>query len=310
MADSKFLMPSSWTTIAVATAGAAVLLSTAYVIKLVFFPSKKKSKPVLLKDPQVKYPVVLVDKEELSPDTKRFRFKIPSGHSLGLPVGKHIYLSARINGELVVRPYTPVSSERDIGFFDLVVKVYKKGVNPRFPDGGKLSQYMDSLEINDSIDVRGPGGLIVYEGDCHYAIKPDKPSPPQMFFYRRIGMIAGGTGITPMLQLVREMFHNPNDKSHISLIFGNQTPDDILLRGEIDDLSLEQPNRFKVWYTVDRDAPEDWKYGTGFISEDMMKEHLPPPGDDVLIVMCGPPPMTSSCKANLEKIGHKNIFIY
>lgn len=37
--------------------------------------------------------------------------------------GQHIYLSARIDGGLVVRPYTPVSSDDDKGFVDLVVKV-------------------------------------------------------------------------------------------------------------------------------------------------------------------------------------------
>lgn len=41
----------------------------------------------------------------------------------GLPIGQHIYLSARIDGQLVVRPYTPVSSDEDKGFMDLVVKV-------------------------------------------------------------------------------------------------------------------------------------------------------------------------------------------
>lgn len=37
--------------------------------------------------------------------------------------GQHIYLSAKIDGKLVVRPYTPVSSDDDKGFVDLVVKV-------------------------------------------------------------------------------------------------------------------------------------------------------------------------------------------
>jgi ferredoxin-NADP reductase len=41
----------------------------------------------------------------------------------GLPVGQHIFLSALINGEAVIRSYTPVSSDDDIGFMDLVVKV-------------------------------------------------------------------------------------------------------------------------------------------------------------------------------------------
>ena len=38
-------------------------------------------------------------------------------------LGKHIYLSAYIDGNLVVRPYTPVSSDDDVGYFDLVIKV-------------------------------------------------------------------------------------------------------------------------------------------------------------------------------------------
>jgi len=42
---------------------------------------------------------------------------------LGLPIGQHIHLSARINGELVARAYTPVSSDNDVGYMDLVIKV-------------------------------------------------------------------------------------------------------------------------------------------------------------------------------------------
>ena len=65
------------------------------------------------------------------------RFELPSPtHCLGLPIGQHIYLSARytlplsvdtfvsrINGSLVVRPYTPTSSDEDLGHMDLVIKV-------------------------------------------------------------------------------------------------------------------------------------------------------------------------------------------
>lgn len=41
--------------------------------------------------------------------------------------GQHIYLSSRIDGNLVIRPYTPVSSDDDKGFVDLVVKVGSPG---------------------------------------------------------------------------------------------------------------------------------------------------------------------------------------
>ena len=40
-----------------------------------------------------------------------------------MPPGKHVYLSARIDGSLVIRPYTPVTSDEDLGYVDLVIKV-------------------------------------------------------------------------------------------------------------------------------------------------------------------------------------------
>lgn len=107
-------------------------------------------------------------------------------------LGQHIYLSARIDGNLVVRPYTPVSSDDEKGYVDLVVKVsnfqflvwhqfvnlflyskswscqplqiYFKDVHPKFPGGGKMSQYLESLKLNDTIDFRGPSGLLIYKG--------------------------------------------------------------------------------------------------------------------------------------------------
>ena len=70
----------------------------------------------------------LVEKVALTPDTSRFRFKLPNENDvLGLPVGKHLSLiSEDENGEQVFRSYTPVSSDNDIGFVDFVVKIYRK----------------------------------------------------------------------------------------------------------------------------------------------------------------------------------------
>lgn len=48
--------------------------------------------------------------------------------------------------------------------FAFCLQVYLKNVNPQFPDGGKMSQYLNDMKIGDYIDVRGPNGLLVYEG--------------------------------------------------------------------------------------------------------------------------------------------------
>lgn len=86
--------------------------------------SKKKSVPILLVDPVVKYSLPLIEKEIISHDTRRFRFGLSSpDHVLGLPIGQHVHLTAKIGEEVVIRSYTPVSSDDDKGYVDLVIKV-------------------------------------------------------------------------------------------------------------------------------------------------------------------------------------------
>nr|KAG5691404.1 hypothetical protein BaRGS_003776 [Batillaria attramentaria] len=76
------------------------------------------------------------------------------------------------------------------------------------------------------------------------------------------------------------------------------------LRTELEEIKQQYPSRFHLWYTLDR-PPAGWKYGSGFVNDVMIKEHLPPPGDDSLILMCGPPPMINfACQPNLEKLGY------
>uniref|UniRef100_UPI003AAB2E27 NADH-cytochrome b5 reductase 3-like isoform X2 n=1 Tax=Centroberyx gerrardi TaxID=166262 RepID=UPI003AAB2E27 len=279
-----------------------------FIINLIFRLFFSKRRPAItLEDPNIKYALRLIDKQIVSHDTRRFRFALPSPeHILGLPIGQHIYLSARIDGKLVVRPYTPVSSDDDKGCVDLVVKIYFKDVNPKFPEGGKMSQYLESLKLNDTIDFRGPSGLLVYKGSGTFAIQAEKKSPPVTKTAKHLGMIAGGTGITPMLQLITAVMKDPQDQTVCHLLFANQTEKDILLRPELEEIAANHPDRFNLWFTLDR-APDDWEYSQGFINEDMVRERLPPPSDETLILMCGPPPMIQfACNPNLDKVGHSN----
>lgn len=63
---------------------------------------------------------------------------------------------------------------------------------------------------------------------------------------------SGGTGITPMLQLIRQITRDPKDETKISLLFANQTEEDILLRDELEEAVKNNPDQVKIWYTVDR----------------------------------------------------------
>ncbi|CAF2706729.1 unnamed protein product [Rotaria sp. Silwood2] len=265
--------------------------------------SKRKNVTITLKNPDVKYTFSLSHKENISHDTRLFRFQLPSPkHVLGLPIGQHIYLTAHINGELVKRPYTPTTSDDNQGYFDLVIKVYSHG---------KMTQYLDKFSIGQTIEVSGPSGNLIYKDNGLFDIRPRKPDPFVTRRIHRLGLIAGGTGITPMYQILNEILKEqtsivPGGRVDIKiwLLFANQTEQDILLRDELELLAASNSDRFKIWYTIDRES-EEWKYSKGFINEDMLREHMPPPGDDVLICICGPPPMIKfACVPNLDKLGY------
>ncbi len=72
-----------------------------------------------------------------------------------------------------------------------VVQVYFKNVHPKFPDGGKMSQYLENMKLGETIDVRGPSGLLVYNGQGEFAIKADKKAEPVIKKYKKVSMIAG-----------------------------------------------------------------------------------------------------------------------
>ncbi|XP_015184977.1 PREDICTED: NADH-cytochrome b5 reductase 3 isoform X2 [Polistes dominula] len=291
-----------------ATVGTIVAITFAikFYISRTEQSKKNKKPPVLLEDSVVKYSVPLIEKEILSHDTRKFRFGLPTkDHVLGLPIGQHIHLNTKIDDQIVIRSYTPVSSdEEDHGYFDLVIKVYFKNVHPKFPEGGKMSQYLENMKLGDTIDIRGPSGRLVYKGCGKFSIKLLRKDPPIDYDVKKIVMLAGGTGITPMLQLIKAILNGPMDGTDVSLLYANQTENDILLRDELDTLARDFENQFKVWYTVDT-ASEDWSYSTGHINADMIKEHMFPPSPDTIVLMCGPVPMINiACNPNLDKLGY------
>ena len=77
----------------------------------------------------------------------------------------------------------------------LCSQVYKGGVIERFPDGGKMSQYLGGLKVGDTLDIMGPVGTKTYLG------KGKMLSNKKELSFTKLGMIAGGSGITPMLQV-------------------------------------------------------------------------------------------------------------
>ncbi|KAG0236765.1 NADH-cytochrome b5 reductase [Actinomortierella wolfii] len=261
------------TTLPVAVAGV-----TAAWIGHLSTNSRRRGPPL---DPKEYRKFALIDKVTVSPNTALYKFALPHKDDiLNLPIGQHISVMANINGKEISRSYTPTSSSDDVGHFVLLIKSYPQG---------NISKMFGELKIGDEISVRGPKGQFNYT--------------PNMC--RHIGMIAGGTGITPMLQIIRAVLKNPEDKTQLSLIFANVKEEDILLKDELDALAKKHP-QFKVVYCLNT-PPEGWKGYTGFVTADMIKEHMPKPADDIKVLLCGPPPMVSAMSKYTLDLGYQKV---
>jgi len=295
---SVFFLMSAWNfnastgVIAVALVGAISLVYYAFL----------RNRNLKSLDSTTYQPFRLTHKEDISHNTIKFRFALPSkDHSLGLPVGNHISLQFQDkDGNPVIRRYTPVTSDEEKGYFDLVIKVYPEG---------KMSQYLSKLKLGDTIDIKGPQGHLTYLGHGNFMIKRKGVETKQ--HVNKIGMIAGGTGITPMLQLIRAILRTPSDRTSISLLFANVSEADILLRKELDALAVEHKSQFHLYYTLDK-AETDWKMGRGFVTADMIKGNLPAPSNDTVILMCGPPPMMKFMLNHMTALKYEepNFFQY
>jgi len=252
--------------------GGVTCLVVAYLLG-----TKNARKPVL--EPSVWKEFPLAKKIIISPNTALYRFALPKPDDvLGLPIGQHISVSAEIAGKVITRSYTPTSSDDDKGHFDLVVKAYEKG---------NISKYLSLLKIGDNVRVKGPKGQFNYT-----------PS-----LSRELGMICGGTGITPMLQIIRAALKNPLDLTKLSLIYANVTFDDILLKAELDELAAQYPKRFSVYYVLNT-PPEGWTGGVGFVSKETIEQHLPPTDKNIKVLLCGPPPMMGAMKKHLAELNY------
>ena len=250
-------------------------------------------------NPKVKIAFKLQNKIVLSKDSFMLDFALPTPkHVLGLPTGKHMFFSAKINGETVVRRYTPISSNYDVGCVKFVIKAYPP--IERFPEGGKMSQYLDSLQIGDSLDFRGPVGEFEYDAHGKFTIEGES------CFATKFNMIAGGTGITPVMQIAAEILRNTQDMTQCSVVFACREEGDLLMRSTLDEWADKFPHKFKINYILSDSWSKDWKFSTGFVDRPLFEENLHAPGDDVYNLMCGPPIMVDKgCTPNLAAIGHK-----
>lgn len=224
----------------------------------------------------------LLERKSIAHDTRILSFGLPDEQKpLGLSTCACILARGGKDeeGNPVVRPYTPISTNAMIGKMDLMVKVYPKG---------KMSQHMDTMKIGETLEFK----------HIKFNVKLQYP-----FKKAHIGMLVGGTGITPMIQALHAVLGTSTDTTKVSILYGSRTTNDILAREVLDEWVAMFPDRLTVTHVLSEEPKDSqWDGARGFINADLIKQHFAAPADDGLVLVCGPPPMYKAlCGARDEK---------
>lgn len=221
----------------------------------------------------------LLDRKEVSPTSSVLRFGLVDvDKPLNLSTCACILAKADLpdkdgtDTEAVVRPYTPISTNALTGAFDLLVKNYG--------EQGRMSTHLCTMPVGGSIDFK----------HIPFNVKIQAPFP-----HKRIGMIVGGTGITPMIQALHAVLGDPDTKTEqVDVLYGSRNAGDVLGKEMLDGWETSHGNKLKVTHVLsDEDENSGWTGERGFITKELIEKHLPGPEgkDDVIIFVCGPPIM-------------------
>ena len=171
----------------------------------------------------------------------------------------------------LAKSYSPVSHPAAEGIVELVVKAY-----PLRPGGG-VGAYLCSLEPGQTMHAEIKGKRMMH-GSAAVAQR-----------WQSVGLVAGGTGIAPLLQIARILLEDPDDHSAVYLLSINRREQDILMRQEIERLAIKHTERFTVTYSLTGPPPAGWTGQTGRGSMDMVSAALPRPTGDgkTMVLVCG-----------------------
>ncbi|KAF5975898.1 nitrate reductase [Fusarium coicis] len=228
--------------------------------------------------------VVLYEKRRLSHDTRLFTLKWQhDSQEFGLPVGKHIFLRLKnpISGEQIIRPYTPIAAR------------YAKKC-------GKMTTTIDLASMGSLVELKGPIGNFEYTGRGNSTISGRE------CYTKRFIMISAGSGISPMIQILRAIASDDSDSTECLLLSGNRCEEDILCKDQLDSLERED-KRFRVVYTLSKPC-DGWAGCRGRLGQELLEAEVgsPMPGSAEMVLLCGPPAMEATVTELLSKKGWKD----
>lgn len=201
---------------------------------------------------------------------------------IGYKAGQFLTLIVPVNGKEVRRAYSLCSSP----FIDDDLVVTVKRV-----DGGLMSNWLpDNLKAGGTVKVMEPMGQFTTE------YSKDRK--------RHIIMFAGGSGITPMMSIIKSLLTQEPD-SIVSLIYCNRDIDSIIFKNELEKCQTKYEGRLHVIHVLDN-APMNWQGYSGLLNHDMLTklfERIPNWGiEHSTYLMCGPEGMMKNVDTLLNEL--------
>ncbi|KAF7529411.1 hypothetical protein G7054_g9893 [Neopestalotiopsis clavispora] len=244
---------------------------------------------------------LLSAKTKVSPDTKIFTFDLEhASQTVGLPIGQHLLMRLRdpVTREAIIRAYTPISENSDIGKLHVLIKVYYDTPERK---GGKMTLALDAIPVGHFVDFKGPTGKFEYLGKGLCTISGKQRN------IKRLVMICGGSGITPIFQVLRAVMRDPEDATQCLVLNGNRVEEDILCREEIDAMVVGNDHKCRLLYSLSKPGPT-WAGLKGRMSKELFEAEVgPPPSSEgeQLVLICGPEALEKSVHSTLTGMGWK-----
>lgn len=198
--------------------------------------------------------------------------------------GQYLTFRRKFDGEELRRSYS-ICTGRDEG----VLRVGIKRV-----EGGCFSTWAnDELKAGEMIEAMPPMGAF------HTAIEPES--------VRSYIFFAGGSGITPVLSLIKTtLVAEPN--ASLTLVYGNRSSNSIMFREELDDLKNRYMGRLSIVHILDSEA-QDIELFSGRIDAEkcslLFKSWVDIASVDLAFI-CGPEPMMLTIAQALRNHGLKD----
>lgn len=238
----------------------------------------------------------LCEKRIVSHDSRVFTLALEHNEqALGLPVGQHLMLKVSDPSSVedhVVRSYTPISHPDRLGAVELLVKIYFK---TPISEGGKMTMALENLAMGSSVEIKGPIGKFIYHGKGKVSLNGKERA------VKSLRMICGGSGITPIFQVLGAVMKDTEDRTTCVVLDGNKREEDILCKEALNVFSAADESKCSIVHTL-TNATSSWSGPRGRISADLLKEWASP-AKEYLTLICGPPAMEQFVRRTLLELG-------